>query len=187
MANTNSLKKGELLEIEDSVCRVVDFKHVKPGKGQAFVRIVLKDMETGRVQDKKFRSGQYIPNADIERKDAQFLYADDQGVHFMDENTFEQFALPEDVLGESIYYLTDGLKVLLLFYKNRCLDIDLPTSVALKVADTEPGIRGNTVSGATKSATLETGLTLQIPLFIEPGEVIKVDTRTGEYIERAGS
>lgn len=187
MANTNNLRKGEFLEVDDSVYRVVDFQHTKPGKGQAFVRIVLKNMVTGRVQDKKFRSGENIPNADVQRKDAQFLYADDQGYHFMDENTYEQFALVEDDLGETVNYLKEGLRVLLLFYKNQCIGVELPPSVELKITEAEPGIRGNTVSGATKTATLETGLSLQIPLFIEAGEIIKVDTRTGKYIERAGS
>ncbi len=187
MANTNNLRKGEFLDIDGTVFSVVDFKHTKPGKGQAFVRIVMKNVASGKVLDKKFRAGEDIPNADVERRDAQFLYKDDQGYHFMDENTYEQFALMEDDLEDNVNFLKEGVRVLLLFYKHQCIGIELPTSVDLKIVESEPGIRGNTVSGATKTATLETGLKVQIPLFVEPGEVVKVDTRTGKYMERAGS
>ncbi len=185
MANTNNLTKGQFLEVDGIVYQVVDFQHVKPGKGQAFVRILLKNVETGRVIDKKFRAGENVPDADVERRDAQYLYKDEDGYYFMDTNSFEQFSLSKEDLGNAIYYLKEEMEVLLLFHKNRCIGIELPTTVDLEVIETEPGIKGNTVSGGSKPAKLETGLVVQVPLFVNKGDVVKVDTRTGEYVSRA--
>lgn len=184
MANTNSLRKNQFLDLDGIVFQVVDFQHTKPGKGQAFVRIVLKNVESGRVIDKRFRAGENVPDADVERRDAQFLYTDIDGHNFMDENTFDQFSLTDEDLGDVVIYLIEEMKVLLLFFKGRCIGVEIPLTVNLKVTETEPGVRGNTVSGASKPATLQTGLTVQVPLFVNEGETIKVDTRTGKYMER---
>jgi elongation factor P len=184
MISVNNLRKGKLVEIEGTVFSVVEFQHVKPGKGHAFVRVKLKNAQTGAVIDRTFAGKEKIDEADAQHTRMQFLYADDKW-HFMDNATYEQVALNEDDVGEAARYLTEGLEAEILLYQGRPLAIELPAAVNLKVVFTEPGLKGDTATGAKKKAELETGYQLDVPLFINQGDVLKVDTRTGEYLERA--
>lgn len=184
MISVNNLRKGKLVEIEGTVFSVVEFQHVKPGKGHAFVRVKLKNAQSGAVIDRTFAGKEKIDEADAQRTRMQFLYADEQW-HFMDNASYEQVALSEAEVGEAARYLTEGLEAEVLLYQGRALGIELPAAVNLKVVFTEPGLKGDTATGAKKKAELETGYELDVPLFINQGDVLKVDTRTGEYLERA--
>jgi elongation factor P len=184
MISVNNLRKGLLVEVEGNVFAVVEYQHHKPGKGHAIVRVKLKNAQTGLVIDRTFNGKEKIPIADAERKRMQFLYSDDHW-HFMDQATYEQVALSEDEVGETKHYLTEGLEADILFYGGKALGLDIPTAVTLKVTYTEPGLKGDTATGARKKATVETGYELDVPLFIEQGDVLKIDTRSGEYLERA--
>jgi elongation factor P len=185
MASTADIKNGLCIEYNNGLYVVTDFQHVKPGKGPAFVRTKLKNVETGKVIDNTFSSGHKITTARIERRAHQFLYRDDIGFHFMDSNTFEQVALQESIIG-SADLLKDGQEVEVLYHAEteKALTCDLPSFVELKITYTEPGVKGDTATNATKTATLETGAEIQVPLFINQDEVIKVDTRTRSYGER---
>lgn len=184
MISTNAVKAGMALELPDGLFTIVQHEHVKPGKGRAFVRMKLKNVETGQVLDRTFRADEDVPQAIIERKDHQFLYRDDLGFHFMDLEDFSQFALTEDDVGDAAHYLTEGMTVVVAHHGGTAIGVELPASVELEVTYAEPAVKGNTVSGATKQVTVETGLSVQVPLFIEQGDRIKVDTRTGEYLTR---
>jgi elongation factor P len=184
MISTNDLRTGLTIEVDGEVYSVVDFQHVKPGKGAAFVRTKLKNMRTGRVVEQTFRAGEKVNRAHIERKEMQYLYREAESIVFMDNETYEQVSITEDQLGDNINYLQENMNIFVLIYNGELMGIDLPHSVELKVATTEPGVRGDTASGATKSATLETGLVIQVPLFVDEGDIVKVDTKTGEYLER---
>jgi elongation factor P len=164
--------------------RVIEFQHVKPGKGGAFVRTKLKDIQSGKIIDVTFNAGTRIEFVRVETKPMQYLYQDGDAFIFMDNETFDQISVS---VGEERDFIKPGMNVDLVFDGQEVLGLQLPAHVELEVAETEPGVRGNTATGATKPATLETGYTLQVPLFINQGDVIKVDTRTGEYIERTGT
>ena len=185
MASTADIINGLCIEYNHGLYIVTEFQHVKPGKGPAFVRTKLKNVETGKVLDNTFSSGHKITTARIERRAHQFLYKDDIGYHFMDSSNFEQVALQESII-TSADLLKDGQEVEVLYHAEteKALTCDLPAFVELKITYTEPGVKGDTATNATKTATLETGAEIQVPLFINQDEVIKVDTRTRSYGER---
>lgn len=182
---TNDLKRGMTLELPEGLFQVVDFQHVKPGKGPAFVRTTLRNVRLGSVVDRTFRSDEKVEQAIVEKKEMQFLYRDAGDYVFMDNSTYEQLQVGKAALGDAANYIIDGTVVLLQFFKDEIIGSELPAAVELTVAQTEPGIQGDRVSGARKPATLETGLVVQVPLFVNQGERIKVDTRSGEYLTRA--
>jgi len=173
-----------ILDLEGNSFRIVEFQHVKPGKGGAFVRTKLKNVETGAVLEKTFRAGEKVDEVRLERSEAQFLYADGDVLHFMDVQTYDQFALSANQVGEARLYLKENGAAQVLSREGRPFLIELPPHVVLTVKQTEPGMRGDTAQGGNKPAEMETGLTVNVPLFIEIGDQLKVDTRTGEYIER---
>jgi elongation factor P len=183
--STNDLKNGMALDLPEGLMTVVEFQHVKPGKGGAFVRTRLKNYRTGAVLDRTFRADEKVPLAVIDKREMQFLYREGAEYVFMDNDTYEQLHVAPDALGDAVKYLKEGDGAILPMYKDEIVGVDLPAAVELEVTETEPGIQGDRVSGARKSATLETGLVVQVPLFVETGERIKVDTRTGEYLTRA--
>ncbi|HHY30384.1 MAG TPA: elongation factor P [Syntrophaceticus sp.] len=185
MISTNDFRTGLTIEVDGDVYSVVEFQHVKPGKGSAFVRSKLKNIRTGGVIERTFRAGEKVNRAHMERKEMQYLYRDGDSFVFMDNQTYDQMSITLAQLGDNINYLKENMNIILLTYNGELMGIDLPHSVELKVVAAAPGVRGDTASGATKAATLETGLKIQVPLFVEEGDVVKVDTRTGEYLERA--
>ena len=187
MANTSDIKNGSVILHKGKRMKVMEFLHVKPGKGPAFVRTKLKDIATGKIIDETFNAGIKLEFLKIEAKEMQFLYDDGNSHVFMDNMTYDQFNVSNNKVEKSKNYLKSGANVDLLFDGDEILDIRLPSHVILKVEDTEPGVKGNTATGATKPATVETNYTLQVPLFIDEGEQIKIDTRSGEYIERVKS
>jgi elongation factor P len=181
---TNDLKNGITLELENGLFTVVDFQHVKPGKGGAFVRTTLRNARTGAVIDRTFRAAERVEQAILEKKDMQFLYADGDDYVFMDTVTYDQLNVPPSALGEAAQYLVPQANANLAMYQGEIVSVDIPASVELAIAETEPGIQGDRVSGARKPATLETGKVIQVPLFVNTGDRVRVDTRTGEYITR---
>ena len=182
---TNDLKRGMTLDLTEGLFQVVDFQHVKPGKGPAFVRTTLRNVRSGGVLDRTFRADERVEQAMVEKKDMQFLYRDGDDYVFMDNSTYEQTHDGPAALGDATNYIVDGSTMVLQVYKDEIIGTDMAAAVELTVTDTEPGIQGDRVSGARKPATLETGLVVQVPLFVNSGERIKVDTRTGEYLTRA--
>ncbi len=184
MPTTNDLKNGMTLNVDGTLMSVVEFQHVKPGKGGAFVRTRLKNVRTGRVLDKTFRAAEPVEVAILEKRAMQYLYRDDTGFHFMDTETFDQLTVDPDAVGDAASYLVEGATPYVTLYEGMAIGVELPASVELAVTQTEPGVKGDRVSGATKPATLETGATVQVPLFVETGDRIKVDTRTGAYLTR---
>lgn len=185
MATTNDLKNGMTLDLDGQLWNVVEFQHVKPGKGPAFVRTKLKSVLTGKVVEKTFNAGVKVDVAILEKRDMQFLYRDGDDFVFMDEKTFDQMNIPADVVGESANYLLENAKANVAVHEGNPLYVELPASVELTITYTEPGLQGDRSSGGTKPATLETGINIQVPLFIKQGEKILVDTRTGDYLGRA--
>ena len=183
--STNELKNGMHLNLDDGLFQVVDFQHVKPGKGHAFVRSTLKNARTGAVVERTFRAGEKVERAMIDKRDMQYLYRDGDGYVFMDNKTYDQITVGAETLGDAVNYVVDGSTMVLEFYGDEIVGLDLPAAVELDIAETEPGVQGDRVSGARKPATLVTGLLVQVPLFVEPGQTIKVDTRSGEYLSRA--
>ena len=184
MISTNDVKPGMALDLPDGLFSVVEYQHVKPGKGKAFVRMKLKNVRTGAVLDRTFRAGENVEQARIDRRDFTYLYHDDMGFNVMDAETYEQMSVPDDLVGESADFLTDGMTVRISMYEGTPVDLELPASVELEVTFAEPGIKGDRVSAATKPITLSTGRIIQAPLFVEQGDVVKVDTRSGEYMTR---
>lgn len=182
---TNDLKNGMTLEIDGDLLHVMEFQHVKPGKGHAFVRTTLKNARTGAVLDRTFRAGEKVERAMIDKRAMQFLYREGSNFVFMDTESYEQQHVSEATVGDATNYMQEGDSVHLMMYKQETVEMQLPASVEMVVSHTDPGIQGDRVSGATKPATLETGLVVQVPLFIETGERIKVDTRSGSYLSRA--
>lgn len=183
--STADFKNGMTLSIDDHLFNLVEFQHVKPGKGGAFVRTTLKNVRNGAVIERTFRAGDRMERAIVDKADMQFLYNDGTDYIFMNNSTYEQLTVPPATLGDATNYVVDGSTAVMLMYGDEIIGVDLPAAVELTITDTEPGVQGDRVSGAKKPATLETGLVLQVPLFINPGERVKVDTRTGEFISRA--
>ncbi len=183
--STNDLKNGMSLNLPEGLMTIVEFQHVKPGKGGAFVRTKLKNFRTGAVIDKTFRADEKVPLAVIDKREMQYLYRESSSLVFMDNESFDQVHVEASDLGDAINYLKEGDTAVLPMYDGAVVGVELPAAVELTIAETEPGVQGDRVSGARKPATLETGLVVQVPLFIEPGEKVKVDTRTGDYLARA--
>jgi len=184
--STSEFRKGLRIVFDDQPYQIVDFQHVKPGKGGAFVRTKLKHMRQGRVIDNTFRSGEKVALVDSEEKHMQFLYRDDR-YHFMDMETYEQVSLSADEVGDAREYLKENTEVDVLYINGAPVTVELPNFVELAVARTDPGVRGDTAQGGTKTATLETGAVVQVPLFLNEGDLVKVDTRTGEYLGRVAT
>lgn len=185
MISSNDFRTGLTIEVDGGIWQVVEFQHVKPGKGAAFVRSKLKNMRNGSVQEKTFRAGEKIARAHIETKNMQYLYNSGDEYTFMDNETYDQLNITASRLEREINFLLENMTVNIVDYKGEIIGIQLPNSVTLEVVDTEPGIKGDTATGATKSATLETGLTIQVPLFINIGEKLIIDTRSEQYVSRA--
>jgi elongation factor P len=183
--STNDLKNGMALNLPEGLMTVVDFQHVKPGKGGAFVRTKLKNFRTGAVIERTYRADEKVPLAMIDKREMQYLYRESSALVFMDAETYDQLHVKAAQLGDAVSYLKEGDNAILPIYNGEVVGVELPAAVELAVTDTEPGIQGDRVSGARKPATLETGLVVQVPLFVEPGDTLKVDTRTGEYLARA--
>lgn len=185
MISVNDLRTGLTIEVEGEVWSVVEFLHVKPGKGAAFVRTKLKNVKTGNVIERTFRAGERVNRAHVETREMQYLYHSGTEWFFMDTHTYEQVAIHEEFLGEAPHYLKENDVILIQFYEGAPIGVELPTYAELKVIETDPGVRGDTAQGGSKPARLETGLVVQVPLFINVGDVLKIDTRTGEYLSRA--
>jgi elongation factor P len=183
--STNDLKNGMSLDLPEGLFSVVEFQHVKPGKGGAFVRTKLKNVRSGAVIERTYRADEKLEQAIIEKRDMQFLYRDGADFVFMDTTSYEQMTASPESLGDAPNYLKEGDAANLQMYNGEIVGVDLPAAVELTVTETEPGIQGDRVSGARKPATLQTGLVVQVPLFVNTGDVIKVDTRSGEYLTRA--
>lgn len=184
MISSNDFRSGVTIEIDGSVWRVVEFLHVKPGKGSAFVRTKLKNVQTGSVVERTFRAGETVPQATIEKKTMQYTYKDAEQYVFMDMETFEEARLNPEQLGDRSKYIKEQMEVNILFWDDQVLEVELPTSVILEVIETDPGVKGDTATGGTKPAKVETGAQVMVPLFISIGERIKVDTRDGSYLGR---
>jgi translation elongation factor P len=183
--SVNDFRTGLTIEVDGEIFSVVEFQHVKPGKGAAFVRSKLKNLRNGNLVEKTFRAGENVNRAQIENREVQYLYNSGNEYVFMDNQSFDQFSLDRKQLEWEINFLKENMNVNIQFYQGEIIGINLPNSVELKVIETEPGIRGNTATGATKNAKLETGLNVQVPLFINEGDVLLIDTREGKYISRA--
>ena len=184
MISTNDFRTGVTIEIDGQPWVVVDFQHVKPGKGSAFVRAKIKNVITGSVLERTFNAGEKLPRAHIERREAQYLYGMGDELTFMDVTTYEQVTLSREVVGQGVLYLKENTNVYIMSYEGRVIGVEIPNFVELEVVETEPGFKGDTATGGTKQAKLETGAVVKVPLFVNVGDVLKIDTRTGEYIER---
>ncbi len=185
MATTADIKNGLVIELDKQLFTIVEFLHVKPGKGGAFVRTKLKNVITGRVLDKTFRSGEKIEIVRLEDREMQYLYAEGDSFIFMDQETFDQINISGEVLGDNAKFMKEGEIIKVYLHEDKPIITELPNFINFKIVKCEPGLKGDTVSNVTKPATLETGAVVQVPLFIEEGEVIRVDIRTGQYLERA--
>lgn len=184
MYSTTDFRKGLKIEIDDTPYEIVDFQHFKPGKGGAMVRTKLRNILNGRIADNTFRSGEKVSRPDLETRDMQFLYHEGDDLIFMDLTTYEQIHMKEENTGGKAGFLKDGQECRVLLYRGGPLDIDIPVSLVMEVVDTEPGAKGDTVSNVTKAAKLETGLVIQVPIFVNTGDRVKVDTRSKEYLGR---
>ena len=182
--STAEFRKSLKIEVDGTPYTIVDFQHVKPGKGGAFVRTKLKNLRNGKVVERTFRSGERLDEADVQDRRMSYLYQDGDGLVFMDSESFDQMSIPLERVGEAKLYLKENLEVDVLLYKGNAINIELPSFIEAVITKTEPGIKGDTASGSTKPATIETGAVVQVPLFVKEGEKIRVDTRTGEYVER---
>ncbi len=187
MISAGEFRNGVTMEYEGNIYQIIEFQHVKPGKGAAFVRTKLKNLVSGAVVEKTFRPTEKMPKAHIDRKDMTYLYADGDLYNFMDVETYDQIALPASDVGDTLKYVKENEVVKVLSYQGKVFGIEPPTIVELAVSATEPGVKGDTATGATKPATLETGASVNVPLFINEGEIIKIDTRTGEYLGRVNN
>lgn len=185
MISTNDFRTGLTIELEGDVFQVIEFQHVKPGKGAAFVRSKLRNIRTGAVIEKTFNAGEKIPKARIERREVQYLYSDGKDYYFMDMESYDQIAMSEDQLGDAVKYLKENMNIHVLTFQGKSIGVELPNFVELEVIETTPGIKGDTASGGSKPATLETGAVVQVPFFINVGDKLQIDTRTGNYIKRA--
>ena len=184
MISAGDFRNGVTFELDGNVFQVVEFQHVKPGKGAAFVRTKIKNVITGAVVEKTFRPTEKMPKAHIERKDMEYSYNDGDLYYFMDQETFDMIPIGKDQVGDSLKFVKENMVCKILSYKGSVFGIEPPTFVELAIAETEPGFKGDTAQGATKPAVVETGATVMVPLFVEQGDVLKIDTRTGEYLSR---
>ena len=184
MISSNDFRTGVTVELDGSVWRVVEFLHVKPGKGSAFVRTKLKNVQSGNTVEKTFRAGETVPQANLEKRTMQHTYKDGEEFVFMDMETYEETRMNSESLGDRISFLKEEMEVNVIFWDEKVLEIELPTSVVLEITDTDPGVKGDTATGGTKPAIVETGAQVMVPLFISIGEKIKVDTRDGSYLGR---
>ena len=184
MYDTTAFRKNLKIEIDGEPWVVISAQHVKPGKGVAFVKTRMKNLLTGRTLEKNFRSGDKVGKPDLRERDMQYLYSDGTDWVFMDNDNYEQVNLQQDALEEALPYLVDNMMVSILFYEGRAISVDLPTFVELEITMTDPGVKGDTASGGNKPATLSTGAVVNVPLYVQQGETIKVDTRTGDFVER---
>ena len=185
MISVNDFKTGLTIEVDGELWRVVEFQHVKPGKGSAFVRSKLKNLRNGAVQEKTFRAGEKVAQAQIDRKKMQYLYADGNNYIFMDTETYEQLELPGERIENELKYMKENMIISIIMFGSETLGVELPNTVDLEVSETEPGIKGDTASGGSKPATMETGLVVQVPFFVNVGDVLTVNTADGTYISRA--
>ncbi|WP_179395605.1 elongation factor P [Lacticaseibacillus absianus] len=185
MISVNDFKNGLTIEVEGGLWRIVEFQHVKPGKGSAFVRSTLKNLRTGAVQEKTFRSTEKVEKAQIDTKTMQYLYADGDSYVFMDMESYDQLTLPGDEIRDELKYMKENMAVKIMMHGSETLGVEVPNTVDLAVAATEPGVRGNTSSGGTKPATMETGLVVNVPFFVNEGDVLTINTQDGSYISRA--
>lgn len=185
MIDTSDFKTGLTIELDGDPCKIVDFQHVKPGKGAAFVRTKIKNLKTGSSIERTFRPGEKFQEAVMERTQMQYLYFDGESYVFMDNNTFEQSNLTETQLGGGEKFLKENMDCLITSFKGEVMEVELPNTVELRVVETEPGIKGSTASGGSKPATMETGAVVNVPFFVNVDDVLRIDTRTGAYIERA--
>lgn len=184
MITAGDFKNGVTIEYDGKVCQIVEFQHVKPGKGAAFVRTKLKDIVNGGVVETSFRPTEKFPTAHIDRKDMQYLYSDGDLFNFMDVETYDQIALSQEDIGDSLKFVKENEMVKICSYKGNVFAVEPPLFVELQITETEPGFKGDTATGATKPATVETGAVVNVPLFVNQDDVIKIDTRTGEYLSR---
>ncbi|MBC8527752.1 MAG: elongation factor P [Candidatus Cloacimonetes bacterium] len=184
MASTADFRNGMIIRFKNDLYEIVEFQHVKPGKGGAFVRTKLKNAKTGSVIDNTFRAGEKVEEVRLEKHKMEYLYNDGTNYVIMDPVTYNQIEISEELLGERKLYLTENINIAILTIGEEIISIELPTTVNLKVTECEPAVKGNTVTGATKNAILETGLKVVVPMFVSQGEIVKIDTRTGEYLER---
>jgi len=184
MISTNDFKTGMTIELDGEIFAVVDFQHVKPGKGSAFVRSKLKNVKTGAVVEKTFNSGEKIPRAHLDRREMQYLYNDGNSFNFMDNQNYDQISINTEQLGDAVKFLKENDNVSVLLYQGNVIGVDLPNQVELEVTATDPGIKGDTASGGSKPATVETGAVVQVPFFVEVGDILLIDTRTGNYLKR---
>ncbi|MDY6877080.1 MAG: elongation factor P [Chloroflexota bacterium] len=184
MIDVNELRKGITFTMDGELYKVLAYQHHKPGRGKATIRTTLRNLRTGATIQHNFISGDRVDDIRVERRGVQYLYTDGDLYHFMDTETYDQTALSASVLGDQAHYLKEGLKLVLATYEEEALDVELPTTITMKVVEAEMAVAGDTATGVMKKVKLETGLSVQVPLFIEPGDVIRVDTRTGEYVTR---
>ncbi|MCE7794316.1 elongation factor P [Salipaludibacillus sp. CUR1] len=185
MISVNDFKTGLTVEVDGDIWQVIEFQHVKPGKGAAFVRTKLRSMRNGSIQEKTFRAGEKVAKAHLENNKMQYLYSSGETHAFMDTSSYEQIELTSDQIREQLKYLKENMEVQVLQYQDEILGVEVPVTVHLTVTETEPGIKGDTASGGTKPATVETGLTVQVPFFVNEGDVLVIDTREGKYVSRA--
>lgn len=184
MISSNDFRNGVTILIDGQLWTVIEFLHVKPGKGSAFVRTRLKNVKTGATVERTFRAGEKLERATVDNRDMQMLYNDADGYHFMDNESYENVTIQRELIGDPADFLRDGMKIAVQFHDGTPIGVDLPAHVELKVEETDPGFKGDTATGATKPAKLETGATVQVPLFVNPGDVIRIDTRDRRYISR---
>ncbi|MCE4956093.1 elongation factor P [Macrococcus capreoli] len=184
MISVNDFKTGLTIEVDNGIWRVIEFQHVKPGKGAAFVRSKLRNLRTGAIQEKTFRAGEKVGKAQIDNKRMQYLYASGDQHVFMDNETYEQLELPESTIEYELKFLKENMEVHIQMYEGETLGVELPNTVTLEVTETEPGIKGDTAQGATKQATVETGYTLNVPLFVNQGDLLIINTTDGSYVSR---
>jgi elongation factor P len=184
MIDTGELRKGLIIEHDGTLQRVIEYQHVKQGRGSAFVRLTMRNLRTGSTTQQTFQAGSKFPLVRLERQRAQYLYVEDEHYNFMDVDSFEQFALDRETLGDALNDIKENDTIDVLTYQGEPIDIEIPITVQLEVTQTDPGFKGDTATGGTKPATLETGVTVNVPLFVSEGDIVKVDTRTGAYLER---
>lgn len=186
MINVGEIKKGIMIELDGQLQQIIDFQHIKMGRGSAQVRLKMRNVRTGQVTDRSFQATEKFQRVRLDHRTVQYLYSDGDQYHFMDTESFDQIVLTRDTLADAVSYLKENINLELLSYNEQPLGVELPITVDLKIEHTEPGFKGDTATGGTKPATVETGLVVQVPLFVNQGETIRVDTRTGTYLERVG-